>query len=145
MVADVQGSIVAAPENAVFVTRKDRQASLVEAAVRRRKYRPNDTIDAIIRETYRRLLIEKDLKATKLAQRQTGWPKHIVCRRAVELGLSRVKEPNWQPRELEILQEHAHLGADAVRKRLAGEGFERSRAGIILKRKRLKLTEHLDG
>jgi hypothetical protein len=145
MTADVQGSIVAAPEDAVFVNPKDRHARLLEAAARRRKYEPNERTDAIIREAYRRLLIEKDRTATKWAQQQTGWPKHIVCRRAAALGLSRVKEPNWQPRELEILQEHAHLGADAIRRRLAAEGFRRSRGGIILKPKRLKLTKHLDG
>src|SRR6266545_3892054 len=129
MAAEVPGSIVAVPKDAVFVNPKDRHARLLEAAAHRRKYEPDERIDAIIREAYRRLLIEKDRTATKWAQRQTGWPKHMVCRRAVALGLSRVKEPNWQPRELEILQEHAHLGADGLRKRLAAEGFQRSRGG----------------
>lgn len=102
MVADVQGSIVTVPENAVFSGRKDRQARLLEAATRRRKYQPTESIDATIREAYRRLLVERDRTATRWAQQQTGWPKFMVNRRAAELGLSRVKEPNWQPRGLEI-------------------------------------------
>ena len=145
MAEDVQGSIVTVPEKAVFSGGKARHARRLEAAARRRKHEPTETIDGIIREAYHRLLVDKDRTPTRWAQQQTGWPKYMVNRRAVELGLSRVKETNWKPRELEILQEHAHLGAGAIRKRLEAEGYQRSRSGIILKRKRLNLTKHLDG
>jgi hypothetical protein len=110
-----------------------------------RKYRTNDRIDAIIREAYRRRLEENDRGATRWAEIKTGWPKFMISRRGAELGLAHTKEPNWSPTELAILGETAHLGAEAVQRRLAKRGYSRSRTAILLKRKRLKLTAHLDG
>lgn len=115
------------------------------AGRRRKKYIADDHIDAIIREVYHRRLEENDRQATRWAQLETGWPKFMIARRGAELGLARTKEPNWSPLELAILEETAHLGVDAVRKRLAKRGFARTRTAIVMKRKRLKLTAYLDG
>jgi hypothetical protein len=136
-------AIVEAPPAARFeFERRQRHA---RAGRGRRKYIADDRIDTIIREVYRRRLEENDRQATRWAQLETGWPKFMIARRGAELGLARTKEPNWSPPELAILEETAHLGVEAVRKRLAKLGFARSRTAILLKRKRLKLTAHLDG
>ncbi len=111
----------------------------------KRKYVADDRIDAIIREAYRRRLEDGDRKATYWAQTETRWPRFMIVRRGGELGLARTKEPDWSASELAILEETAHLGADAVRRKLAKQGFSRSRTAVLLKRKRLRLTAHLYG
>lgn len=138
----LEPAIIEAPIGARFECPPDRH---YEHIGRGRKYRPDDHIDAIIREVYRRRVEENDRGATRWAQIKTGWPKFMIARRGAELGLARTKEPNWSPSELAILEETAHLGIEAVRKKRAKRGFTRSRTGILLKRKRLKLTAHLDG
>ena len=138
----LEAAIVEAPVGARFECAPDRYG---QSGGRRRKYRPNDRIDAVIREVYRRRLEENDRGATRWAQKKTGWPKFMIARRGAELGLARTKEPNWSPPELAVLEETAHLGVEAVQKRLGKRGFARSRTAILLKRKRLKLTAHLDG
>ena len=140
--SSLEAAITEAPIGARFERPPDRQGERIR---RRRKYRADDRIDAIIREAYRRRLEENDRGATRWAQIKTGWPRFMVLRRGAELGLARTKEPNWSPPELAILEETGHLGVEAVRKRLAKRGFARSRTAILLKRKRLKLTAHLDG
>lgn len=138
----VYGTITEAPPAARFERTSSR---CVPARTHRRKYVADEQIDAIIREAYRRRLEEKDRQATRWAQRETGWPKFMIVRRGAELGLARTKEPNWSPAELAILEETAHLGVEAVRRKLAQAGFGRSRTGILLKRRRLKLTACLHG
>jgi hypothetical protein len=137
-----EAAIVEAPIGARFERVSERRGGLPG---RIRKYRADDRIDAIIREVYRRRLEENDRGATRWAQSKTGWPKFMIARRGAELGLARTKEPNWSPPELTILEETTHLGVDAVQRRLAKRGFARSRTAVLLKRKRLKLTAHLDG
>jgi hypothetical protein len=138
----LDAAIVEAPIGARFERAPDPHG---QSGGRRRKYRPNDRIDAVIREVYRRRLEENDRGATRWAQKKTGWPKFMIARRGAELGLARTKEPTWSPPELAVLEETAHLGLVAVQKRLRKRGFARSRTAILLKRKRLKLTAHLDG
>jgi hypothetical protein len=141
------GTIVLAPACVVFRDGQDaRHAGLVEAAERRRLWRPDQRVDTIIREAYRRLREQNDRTATRWACEQTGWPKYKINRRAAELGLAHVKEPVWAPAELVILQEHGYLGVDAIVRKLAAAGFHRTRTGVLLKRKRLQLTaRHLGG
>jgi hypothetical protein len=140
--SSLEAAIIEAPIGARFDCAPDRHGG---PGGRRRKYRANDRIDAIIREVYRRRLEENDRGATRWAQGKTGWPKFMIARRGAELGLARTKEPNWSPPELAVLEETSYLGVEAVQKRLAKRGFARSRTAILLKRKRLKLTSRLDG
>lgn len=139
----VCGTIVEAPPAARFERASSRLC--IPDSRRRRKYVANDRIDSVIREAYRRRLEENDRQATRWAQGETGWPKFMIGRRGAELGLARTKEPNWSPAELAILDGTAHLGVEAARRKLAKAGFGRSRTAILLKRKRLKLTQCLNG
>lgn len=143
MSSEHQATIVEAPLGARFESLPQRRCGDNDAG--RRKYFADDRIDGIIREVYRRRLEEGDRKATCWAQTETGWPRFMIARRGAELGLARIKQPNWSAPELAILEETAHLGVDAVRKELAKRGFSRSRTAILLKRKRLRLTGHLYG
>jgi len=136
----IQGSVVLAPSAARF----ERESNHNPGA-RRSKYVADERIDNLVREAYRRRVEENERQASRWAQRETGWPKFMINRRGAQLGLARTKEPNWSTGELAILEENAHLGIGAVRKRLANAGFRRTDTGILLKRKRLKLIACLDG
>jgi hypothetical protein len=147
MVTRAMGAIVPAPEGLVWpLSAKELHQGKVLAGERRRLWRPDERVDAIIREAYRRLREENDRAATRWAREQTGWPKYKINRRAAELGLAQVKEARWDPAELGVLQEFGYLGVDALVRKLAAVGFHRTRTAVLLKRKRLELTaRHLAG
>ena len=73
-----------------------------------------------------------------------AWKVH---RRAQVLGLARAKEKCWSAEELDILRENRFYSNGEIRRRLRLAGFLRSDLGILLKRRRLKLStrNHDDG
>ena len=114
------------------------------AARARRKYWPSDAIDAEIRLAYRRAAERNDRQAIKALAARIGWPRGRVIARARELCLARIREADWGLEEIAVLREHAHLGCEAIRLRLAKAGFRRTRTAITLKKKRIGLI-HADG
>ncbi len=146
MAVVTQIEMATAPVGLQFAALGDgRHSGLVLAGDRRKLYRPDARIDACIREAYRRLRKDGDRTATRWAQRETGWPKYMINRRAAVLGLARAKEGVWVPAEIDVLQEYGHLGAQAIQRKLAADGFHRTRTAVMLKRKRLQLTaRHLE-
>ena len=118
----------------------------VYARKKRRKYELTPQIEAAIRKVYgtgRRYTGDVDGLASRI-----GWPRYAVSRKATELGIvpMRIKEPNWCDRELKILERNAYRSPDFIKKKLKRAGFERTVLGIVLKRKRMRLTSpNLDG
>lgn len=74
-------------------------------------------------------------------------PRWKVSRYAIRHGwiAKQKKEPNWTGKELQILGQNAYLSPERIQLRLKKAGFDRSVTGIVLKRKRLKLLQDLDG
>jgi len=136
-----QAAIVTEPEGLMFRTnRAHAHWGLVRSGARRRKWRPTEENDAVIREAYLRMVGRNDRQALNRAAAEIGWPKFAVTRRGLELGLARVKEADWSVEEIAILRANGMYNPEAIRRKLAAAGFQRSRGGIILKRKRLALT-----
>jgi hypothetical protein len=73
--------------------------------------------------------------------RRLNIPRWKVSRRARELGLMLTykKEPDWSPKEIEILERGSCKGPEKIQRLLAKDGFRRSVTAIIVKRKRLQL------
>jgi hypothetical protein len=139
-------AIVPAPEGVVF--REDRlhaYQGVVAAGARRRKWVPDERVDGFVREAYNRMVLDNYRQAIQHAAVRTGWPKWAITRRAVELGLSRIKEANWRPAEIAILEEHTQYGMEVIRRKLLAAGFMRSRNAILLKRQRMDLVKAYDG
>jgi hypothetical protein len=125
--------------------RQDPHAAMLMAGARRKKWRPSETVDEIIREGYRKFIEENNRHAIRRVTRVTGWPPEAVHRRAAELGLARVKERDWSLEEVAILTANSQYGMPVIQKRLAAAGFKRSRGGILLKRNRMGLIHAADG
>ena len=115
-----------------------------------RKYFFTPEMDEQIRRLY---LIKVGIKAVAyqgpvrdLAKR-FGMPRWRVSRRAVELGILPVqkKEPNWSDRELKILEMSAHLTLPKIQIHLEKAGFHRTQMGILLKRRRMRFLQNLNG
>jgi hypothetical protein len=79
--------------------------------------------------------------------RKLGYPRWAITRHAIMSGLiaKQKKEPDWMDKEIHILELNAHRSPVAIQKRLIRAGFNRSLTGIILKRKRMRFLQNLDG
>lgn len=103
--------------------------------VKPKKYPFSEEQDAVLRAAWAEHVSRK---AVLVASRRTGYPEHIVRRRATILALSkpRKKEPPWTAAELEIVERHAARGHEYVKKALADAGYSRTLTAIVVKRKR---------
>jgi len=110
----------------------------------KRKYCPTAAIDALIADAYRQQR-QGDRRAIKSISGKLGWPAYAVSKRAAELGLVRVKERAWSPEEERIIFRFGHLPYSGMQRKLAGAGFERSRAAIAVKATRLRIKSNLEG
>ena len=107
--------------------------------VKPKKYPFSEEQDAVLRAAWAEHVSRK---AVLVASRRTGYPEHIVRRRATILALSkpRKKEPPWTATELEIVERHAARGHEYVKKALAEAGYQRTLTAIVVKRKRTGCT-----
>jgi len=116
-----------------------------------RKYFFTPEMDEEIKRLY---LNEVGMKAVaytgpvkKLAQKW-GIPRWKVSVRARELGIlpMQKKEPNWSPKELDILERNPHRTPSMIQKYLKKAGYHRTLQGIMLKKRRTHLTRStMDG
>lgn len=108
------------------------------------KYIFTDAIDATICRVYREGVNKGQVK---VLAKVLGMPRWRISRRAMEIGayVPLKKEPIWNDKELSILQKNAHRHVSFISRRLKKAGYHRSEAGIILKRKRLRLASNLGG
>jgi hypothetical protein len=81
-----------------------------------------------------------------LAQR-LGYPRWKITRYAMQAGLiaKQKKEPDWNERELRILEHNARHSPERIQIKLKIAGYRRSATGIVLKRKRMRYLRNLDG
>lgn len=105
-----------------------------------RHYAVNTAVDQDIAAAYARFTAGHERGAIRQCAQKLRVPRWWVTRRAKTLGLARVKELPWSEAELAILRENRHYSPPKIRQFLKALGFERSEYGILLKRKRLKLT-----
>lgn len=118
---------------------------------RKRKYTLPPDADNLIRRAYQEKV---GIKSCALGNhpvrdlaKQLNVPRWTISRRAVHLGLiiKKKKEPNWSEAELKILESLARFVPETIRGRLKERGYHRSLAGIILKRKRMRFLQNLNG
>ena len=105
-----------------------------------RKFGGNPAIEARISQAYDAFTRCHSRTAIGECALDLGVPKWYVHRRARELGLSRTKETYWSEQELELLKQNRFYSPAEIQRRMRVAGFQRSVLGILLKRKRLKLT-----
>ncbi len=76
-----------------------------------------------------------------------NYPRWKITRYAIRAGLiaKQKKEPDWNEREIHILELNAHRCPEIIQRKLKISGFIRSVTGIVLKRKRMRFLGNLDG
>jgi hypothetical protein len=76
-----------------------------------------------------------------------NYPRWKISRYAIRMGWvpKQKKEPDWTEREIKILERSARYCPEVIQKKLKQYGFQRSATAIVLKRKRLRLLQNLDG
>ena len=76
-----------------------------------------------------------------------GLPRWKVTRCAIDNGWTakQKKEPDWSEKELKILERNAHLTPSVIQRRLRKYGYHRSEVGIVIKRKRMRFLQNLNG
>lgn len=112
------------------------------------KYIFTPEMDEKIRITYREIQPAAGrFPVIKLLAFKLGLPRWKVSRRAREISAyePRIKEPEWNDNELEILRRNAHKQPEVIQRHLKKAGYHRSVTGIILKRKRMRMLKNLEG
>ncbi|MCK5615049.1 hypothetical protein KAR91_74995 [Candidatus Pacearchaeota archaeon] len=76
-----------------------------------------------------------------------GVPRWKITRRATYLGLhsKKKKEPCWTDPEIRILKRHARFSPETIQRKLRENGYRRSLMGVVLKRKRMRFIQNLNG
>lgn len=76
-----------------------------------------------------------------------GLPRWKISRYAQNMGWSakQKKEPNWTDQELRILKQSAHHCPGVIQRRLKNKGYKRGVVGIVLKRKRMRYLQNING
>jgi hypothetical protein len=114
-------------------------------AKRKRTYEFTPLIDDLIRLAYRQYRIYGNRQAIGHCARKVEIPSWKIRRRALDLGLTRTKEPLWSDAEVAELERWGHLTDAVIQRKLKAAGFSRTIAGIHLKLKRLRIRQNLDG
>jgi len=107
------------------------------------KYKFTDEIDARICEMYSHpnAKLNKNFQGgipgVKAYAAEIGWPHWVICKRAVELGVSRIKEKPWNQEELNTLDELAHYCPHVIAQKFKEHGFRRTAASVgVMRNKR---------
>jgi hypothetical protein len=111
----------------------------------KRKYEFTPLIDDLIRLAYRQYRVYGNRQAISHCARKVEIPSWKIRRRALDLGLTRTKEPLWSDAEVAQLEQWGHLTDAVIQRKLKAAGFNRSIAGIHLKLRRLRIRQNLDG
>ncbi len=76
-----------------------------------------------------------------------NYPRWKISRYAIQAGLiaKQKKEPDWNEREIHILELNAHRCPEVIQRKLKMVGFTRSVTGIVVKRKRERMLKNLEG
>ena len=123
---------------------REEDASVDPSIRYKRRYIPNPTIDAAIRDGYRKQREGSRAALTAVAQ-QIGWSRSAVCKRGAELGVTRTKERPWTVAEQDLLEQFGHLAPRGIQRKWAAEGFQRSIAAIQIKLNRNRIKQNLNG
>ena len=116
-----------------------------KGAKRKRTYEFTPLIDDLIRLAYRQYRVYGNRQAISHCARRVEIPSWKIRRRALDLGLTRTKEPPWSDAEVVELERWGHLTDAVIQRKLKAAGFSRTIAGIHLKLKRLRIRQNLDG
>jgi len=76
-----------------------------------------------------------------------GYPRWKITRYAIQAGLiaKHKKEPDWSDKEVKILEHYSHRAPETIQRKLKKAGLNRSVTGIVLKRKRMRFLQNLEG
>jgi hypothetical protein len=109
-----------------------------------RKYPVSPELHEKIRKLYQGLTGDGQVNAFA---RRIGYPRWKISRYALQNGwvARQNKELNWSDAEIRILKNNAQYTPEIIQRRLKQAGHRRSLAGIILKRKRLRMLQNLKG
>lgn len=107
----------------------------------RRLYHHTPETDALIREAYDKLRRFGNRRAVPALRVKLGWPKHVINKRAREIGLAKTKERPWTTEEKALLETWSHLALPCIWRKFRQAGFERTETGIKLKMRRMLITK----
>lgn len=79
--------------------------------------------------------------------RRFGYPRWTITRYAIQQGwTARQKgEPHWSEKELKLLKGSARHSPEVISRKLKEQGFSRSVTAIVMKRKRMRFLQNLNG
>ena len=82
----------------------------------------------------------------RLAKR-LNLPRWKVTRTAINMGLiaRQKKESAWSARELKIMETNVHRSPETIQRYLKKEGYNRTTTGIVIKRKKMRMLQNMDG
>lgn len=102
-----------------------------------------------LHERIKRLYLEKrgHSGAVREFADKVGLPRWKVTRYAIDRGWipKQPRDPVWSAEELAIMERNAHHCPAVIRLKLKAAGFSRTTAGIVLKRKRMRMLQNIEG
>lgn len=100
-------------------------------------------------ERIKRMYCDKDGRSGAVREfaARVGLPRWKISRYALEQGWTakQPKEPNWSESELATLEQNAHHCPAVIQRKLKARGFQRSVVGIVVKRRRMRMLQNIDG
>ena len=115
------------------------------------KYPISEEMKEEIKELYQNKVgmeaCSKGNDPVKALAKKLNLPRWKITRTAQKLGLISTckKEPYWTKKEDTILQKHAYKCPEVIQKHLKNAGYNRTVNGIVLRRKRQRLLQNLEG
>lgn len=104
----------------------------------RRDWNLTPEIETVLRKLYSEPFNTKNrtLPGVKETAKSMGYPGHVFCRFALELGLTKAKEKSWSEAEIDILDQHGYKSLPTLAGIFRAAGFSRTQTAILLMRQR---------
>lgn len=127
-----------------FCSRACKSIGMAGKSLKRIKHTITPEMHIRIEQTYKTMTGNGEVNALCSKLQLPRWK---ITRYAITQGwiAKQKKEPDWSERELRILSGSAHLSPERIQKNLRAAGFRRTTTGIVLKRKRMRFLQNLNG
>lgn len=128
-----------------FCSRKCRNEGMAGQVLKPVKYIITPEMHARIERVYKR---DSGNGQVAALARTLNLPRWKVTRYAIQQGWiakQKAKGPTWTEEEIEQLQKFARYAIPTIRRKMAEKGYKRSETAIVLKLRRMKMRQNLNG